>query len=295
MIRYNERDKALLLTTPLQDILEYFGKEIRHTGRHYYSPFRDENTPSFHINPVSNTWYDFGTGEGGGVIDLVSRLAGCERREAYDVLAKMQRNFIPSADLAPQRTRRSNSQTRQIVIDRVRDEFKNRTLKNYLAERSISLETAQLWCKEVTYHLTTLPGRQFYGIGFKNDDGGYVLRSSSSKRCSSGGHTTLSCPEEGYRDTVSVFEGFMDFLSWFEYNGFTELPCDVCVLNSVVNVKNASVWLSSHQRIELYLDNDAAGRKATEDITMNCSSSSIEDMSGIYEGFKDFNAMLQGY
>ena len=293
MIKYTERDKAILLMTPLQDILEYFGKDIQHIGRHYYSPFRNENTPSFHINPVSYTWYDVGTGEGGGVIDLVARLAGCERSEAYEVLARMKSNFIPSMDLAPQRTRRPNSQTRQIVIDRVRDEIKNRALKNYLAERSISLETAQLWCKEVIYRLTSLPRSQFYGIGFRNDEGGYVLRSATKKRCSSGGMTSLRCPECGFKENVSVFEGFMDFLSWFEYNGFTELPCDVCVLNSVVNVKNACSWLSSHARIELYLDNDEAGRKASDDITKNCSGSSVEDLSYIYEGYKDFNEMLQ--
>ena len=293
MKKFSDRDKAILLMTPLQDILEYYGNSTAHIGKHFYSPFRKENTPSFHINPVSNTWYDFGIGEGGGVIDLVSRLAGCERSEAYEVLADIRRNFIPSVDLAPQRTRRSNSQTRQIVIDRVRKDFKNPTLKNYLTERAISLDTAQLWCKEVMYHLISHPGQYYYGIGFKNDADGWVLRSSSYKRCSSGGETSLECPKEGHKDTVSVFEGFMDFLSWFEYNGFTELPCDVCVLNSVANVRRAADWLSRHGRIELYLDHDAAGRKASDEITLYCSSSSVEDLSCIYEGYKDFNEMLQ--
>lgn len=293
MARYSESEKTMLLMTPLQDVLEYFGKDISHVGKHYHSPFRDECNPSFHINPASNTWYDFGTGEGGGVIDLVSGLAGCERKDAYDVLAKMHGSFIPSEELAPQRTRRSKSQPRQIVVDRVSDTIRNRSLKNYLAERSISEETAQLWCKEVIYHLTTLRGRQFYGIGFMNDDGGYVLRSSSSKRCTSGASTSIQCPETGHRDTVGVFEGFMDFLSWFEYNGLDELPCDVCVLNSVVNVKKASPWLGEHDVIELYLDNDQAGRKATDDIRRICSNSAVNDQSGIYEGFKDFNEMLQ--
>ena len=126
-----------------------------------------------------------------------------------------------------------------------------------------------------------------------NDDGGFVLRSSRSKRCSSGGHTTLECPETEHRDTVSVFEGFMDFLSWFEYNGFGELPCDVCVLNSVVNVKPASPWLAGHSSIELYLDNDPAGKKASADITANCKASEVKDRSSLYEGYKDFNEMLQ--
>lgn len=37
----------------------------------YYSPFRKERTPSFHVNGIKNVWYDFGESKGGKVIDFV--------------------------------------------------------------------------------------------------------------------------------------------------------------------------------------------------------------------------------
>jgi len=40
-----------------------------------FSPFHDENTPSFHM-AVGGVWYDFSIGEGGGPIELVQRLEG---------------------------------------------------------------------------------------------------------------------------------------------------------------------------------------------------------------------------
>ena len=38
----------------------------------YLSPLREEHTPSFKVDYVRNLWYDFGLGEGGSIIDLVS-------------------------------------------------------------------------------------------------------------------------------------------------------------------------------------------------------------------------------
>jgi DNA primase len=39
------------------------------------SPFRpNERTPSFKIDPVKNLWFDFGSGEGGTIIDFVQKL-----------------------------------------------------------------------------------------------------------------------------------------------------------------------------------------------------------------------------
>ena len=37
----------------------------------YKSPLHEDNTPSFKVNKILNSWYDFGIGEGGSIIDLV--------------------------------------------------------------------------------------------------------------------------------------------------------------------------------------------------------------------------------
>lgn len=46
-----------------------------------YSPFHDENTPSFHMGPLG-LWFDFSIGEGGGAIELVQRIYGLNCYEA---------------------------------------------------------------------------------------------------------------------------------------------------------------------------------------------------------------------
>ena len=45
----------------------------------YLSPFRAEHTPSFKVDYVQNLWYDFGTGEGGSIINLVMRMENCDK------------------------------------------------------------------------------------------------------------------------------------------------------------------------------------------------------------------------
>ncbi len=61
--------KDILLT----DFLAAIGCEP--TGRtkscvFYLSPQRSERNPSFKENTALNKWYDFGLGQGGGIIDL---------------------------------------------------------------------------------------------------------------------------------------------------------------------------------------------------------------------------------
>ena len=43
----------------------------------YRSPLREDNTPSFKVDYNANLWCDYGTGEGGTLIDLVMKQHGC--------------------------------------------------------------------------------------------------------------------------------------------------------------------------------------------------------------------------
>lgn len=45
------------------------------------SPFHEEKTPSFHMGP-GGLWYDFSIGEGGGALELIQKLEGCNCFEA---------------------------------------------------------------------------------------------------------------------------------------------------------------------------------------------------------------------
>jgi DNA primase len=48
---------------PMPEILRKIGLQPAKPGHKdywYYSPFRTEKTPSFHVNLYRNVWYDFG-------------------------------------------------------------------------------------------------------------------------------------------------------------------------------------------------------------------------------------------
>ena len=68
MASYTDQEKQLLHSISIIEIMAHYGKRLDHTRSGlYYSPFRDERTPSFHIDEAKNTWYDYGTSEGGSL------------------------------------------------------------------------------------------------------------------------------------------------------------------------------------------------------------------------------------
>ena len=49
----------------------------------YRSPLREDNTPSFKVDYNANLWCDYGTGEGGTLIDLVMKQTRVQRLRCY--------------------------------------------------------------------------------------------------------------------------------------------------------------------------------------------------------------------
>lgn len=91
---------------------------------------------------------------------------------------------------------------------------------------------------------------------------------------------------------VAVFEGFFDFLSFIERRRTAHgiLPgCDICVMNSVANLKRSLDFILRHRRIDLFLDNDKAGRDTSEAIIKAAPGIDVMDHSGEYAGYGDFN------
>lgn len=58
---------------PIEDFLARLGHhpvQRRANAVWYRSPYREEKTPSFKVNPEKNLWYDFGEGKGGNIFAL---------------------------------------------------------------------------------------------------------------------------------------------------------------------------------------------------------------------------------
>jgi len=52
------------------------------------SPLRDDKDPSFAVYPNTESWFDFGTGEGGDVFEYIQKKIGCSFSEAVEILAE---------------------------------------------------------------------------------------------------------------------------------------------------------------------------------------------------------------
>ena len=261
----------------------------------YLSPLREERTPSFKVDYVQNLWYDFGLGEGGTLLTLVMRLERCDSREAIRRLQNGEKRDAGSVSLSPGVGERPAvggplPVLRPAAVPALRilsdAPLRHPALVGYLSSRGIVPSVAAAFCREVRYEVN---GRAFFAVGFRNDAGGWELRSERFKGGSSPKHITTL---DNRSDTVIAFEGFMDFLAYLSLKHPEQLHIDAAVLNSVVNLPKAVPFLSRHPVIHTFFDNDEAGRKATADLIRLCPRSEVIDQSHFYRGHKDVNNYL---
>ena len=296
MGKYTDIELQRLLHTPLQDILAHFGKDNRPRGKNmYFSPFREERTPSFNIKPDANIWFDFGTGEGGGAIDLVCNLAGCTRKESLDILSVINGQYPPIEEIRPRaKTDRKKSEP-AVVITHISQIFTNGTLIKYAESRGISKAILDHNCQQVTYYLSSDRNRIVTAIGFMNDNGGYSLRSSRTKISNGSFISTIKGIEDS-QGKIFVFEGFFDYLSFLAIRKEVSLSESACILNGVGNVAHCLKVLENYKEVNLFLDNDQAGRKCRDTIVAHLSkeapSINVCDLSAVYGKHKDLNSML---
>lgn len=297
MSQYSESTKRALLSYPIVGVLAALGKRTdRLAGSGFlFSPLRDERHPSFQINASDNVWTDWGTGEKGGVIDLVCRLRGCTRYEAMDFLASL--GPYPEMDRL---SCRSLEKTPELVIDSDKD-ITSTVLIRYACSRGIDARVLKRLCREVRFHFVR-SGVSFYSIGFRTDAGGWVLRNGMQGRASKiasapGGPSTFdrNLHHRGgiSSESVYVLEGFMDLLSLLMLRPLGDV--DVCVLNSGANIPSAIPFISSHRDVFLLLDNDPAGDVYTDRIRTLCPGSRHLDCRESYHEYNDLNDLLLGY
>ena len=194
----------------------------------FLSPLREERTPSFSVRYDKGLWYDFGLGEGGTLLQLVMRLEGCSMAEAIRSLRKGSADEVPFQPL-PTSLPREDSPLRILGVGEIR----HPALIGYLRERGIDPAVAGALCREVHY---AVGERRFFAIGFRNDAGGWELRSPQFKGSSAPKSITTF---DRHGDTALLFEGFFDLLSYLTLQHEPTPTADTAVLNSVVNLPRA--------------------------------------------------------
>ena len=288
-----EEELSRIKRYPIVEYLERKGiKPVRSTPAYafYHSPLRAETHPSFKVDTEKNLWIDYAEGKGGSIIDLCMRLEGCTLLEAIRILGQNAPDIthVPRRE-SVQGTSKQESIRQAVSTSGVRrlieisDTLPPHLLKYLEEDRCINLEKAMLFLRCISYEVR---GLHYQAIGFANQSGGYELRDN-------GIFKGTIAPKDitpifaDRAEPVCIFEGFMDFLSFFSMK--EEVIHHCLVMNSVSNVAKAIRYLNDRHltHIRAFLDNDDAGKRATNDFIR--AGFKVEDMSVHYRNFKDLN------
>ena len=288
-----EEELSRIKRYPIVEYLERKGiKPVRSTPAYalYHSPLRAETHPSFKVDTEKNLWIDYAEGKGGSIIDLCMRLEGCTLLEAIRILGQNAPDIthVPRRE-SVQGTSKQESIRQAVSTSGVRrlieisDTLPPHLLKYLEEDRCINLEKAMLFLRCISYEVR---GLHYQAIGFANQSGGYELRDN-------GIFKGTIAPKDitpifaDRAEPVCIFEGFMDFLSFFSMK--EEVIHHCLVMNSVSNVAKAIRYLNDQHltHIRAFLDNDDAGKRATNDFIR--AGFKVEDMSVHYRNFKDLN------
>jgi len=140
-------------TLPLRDILEQLtGEKGKPVGRElvFSSPLRQERTPSFHVNPDKNLWFDFGEGIGGNVVTFICVYlkASGEAHTPIDALRwlRTMTGHYPKIKSVPVPKEPVKADKKVVMVKIGRIE--HQALKDYLNTRGIPFRLANRYLRE---------------------------------------------------------------------------------------------------------------------------------------------------
>lgn len=271
--------------------LDYLGKPLRKTSTGWYlyrCPWKEDKNPSLNVSPDGKVWIDksdSGKDASGNIIKLVQRCLGTKD------FSRVCAAFDSSSFLE------SNTYDKQKEKDMVEGTtfhsfsivpLQSKGLYAYLTKRCVDTHIARQFLQEAHYSFQPREdGKYLYALSYRNDKGGYELRSEFFKGCTSPKGITTHLGQENV-PTV-VFEGFFDMLSFATLCG--EVRHNYIVLNSIVNTPAAiEVLRSMGGKVYLCLDNDEGGEKATRQI-LDALPSAV-DIRSRFAPAKDVNEYL---
>lgn len=257
-MNYSEVKQAAAKIKKEFPVLDYFHSLVRFgilkyegiRGKESFFGFLEQRTGSIAVDDKANVWYDHAAGKGGDVIAAVQEFENKTFFESVESLS----GTVPVREFLP---RQKPEIPQKIVMEKV-SEIRHDALIQYIRGRGIELQDIAPFGKEVHW---VNKGKRYFAVGFLNESGGWVLRSSIFKGNILGGGISIQIL--GTAKSIKVFEGWFDFLSYLKLSGATDFKA--IILNSTANLtlKLMLDILKERQKVELYLDNDATGKKYT--------------------------------
>ena len=261
----------------IKEVMESFSlfpsKEHPKTA-YYYAINRQERTPSLLVNYVKNIAFDFGTGMMYDNVSIVQAIKRCSVSDALEYLSRFDFSYKKQS-VTETITAENTNQILEVK------EVSHPALLDYLKSRKLESQKSAL--SEVHYRIND---KRYFGLGFKNDSGGYEIRSSFSKICLGKKDITTI---KNNSENLKVFEGFTDYLS-LKILEPEKTPSDYLILNSVAMVHKTSGLFGNYKSVEMYLDNDRAGEQCRDSILKIFPEA--DDRSNEYFPHQDLNDFL---
>jgi len=271
-------------------------KKINGHSYWFFSPFRMEQTPSFKVSTGLfgiDLFWDYGTGEHGNLVDFCCLYYNLTPKELYHQIRSNAESFLfdqPTKALKSANQKEKSFDGTGLMVRAVQP-IAHPSLMQYLRSRAILPEIYNQFCKEVHYQVGQ---RSYFAVGFSNDQGGWELRNPYFKGASSPKCYSLVAAGA---ETVIVFEGFMDFLSFLtikqkapDYLQVLPTQSDYLILNSLALWNKALSLLKSYSTVNLMLDRDPQGRMKTKEAL--AISKKFLDRCDLFVGAKDINDWL---
>lgn len=281
---------------PLSEILAKMGYKPASTKQHnlwYHSPFRDERTPSFHVNQTKNVWYDHGEGMGGNAVGFICTYLQHQNQPhtTADALRWLSSNAQHIPKLPRPRVAIAPPEI-SFALQRV-SSLQTRYLTEYIKERGINLSIAKTYLREVDfYHAETR--KTFKALGFRNVENGFELRNKAFKGSIAPKDISFIRGSETSGAAIHIFEGIFDYLAALMHQKNKRFKDDVIILNSITNIGKAFPYIENHtySTIFTWFDNDRAGMKALNSFKAFSAPLEINilQMNHIYAPHKDVNA-----
>ena len=247
-------------------LLIYEGqKEGKHIFREYY-----KESPSISLNEAGY-WYDWENKEKGSVIEAVIKFERYKNWLEAALYLKGEMNHFKSVEQEAKNEKKK-------VLDEGKVVFKNYT-EYYEKAYGIPPDLVKRHLSQVRYELPN--GKVCYGVGMKNQSGGYEL--TNGKFVSNVGKqdiTTLTYDNEN--KNLLIFNYTEDYLQYLAKQGVDRTREDVIILNGENQLEKAKELLKdkNYEKVVYITDNQIFDPK---ELSLNSYLLSLEKISSIQQ------------